>query len=154
MKPLVYIILFLTLASCSTEKITFSPVSGTLDPLTEALPLNRSLTGESDLIFYSSELTNQVSNFPRFKNSAVNDEVRNLKIYIKEYVYALQDYNLVAKNKALEKVERSYKNIQKLRKYLNQDEDNVINRYLVRIKSNITKIEAINNKPNSVSIKQ
>ena len=95
-----------------------------------------------------------MSTFPKFKNSAVNDEVAVLKKYIKDYVYALQVYNIDEKAQALDRVERSYKKIQKLRNFLNSDDDNVINRYLVRIKSNIAKLESINNSSESISIQQ
>lgn len=155
MRPYIYLIIILTtLASCSTEKITFSPVGGNLSSLNSATPLNRNFKEKSDVVFYSSELTNQMSTFPKFKNSAVNEEVAVLKKYIKDYVYALQVYNIDEKAQALDRVERSYKKIQKLRNFLNSDDDNVINRYLVRIKSNIAKLESINNNSESISIQQ
>lgn len=155
MRPYIYLIIILTsLASCSTEKITFSPVGGNLTSLNSATPLNRNFKEKSDVVFYSSELTNQMSTFPKFKNSAVNEEVAVLKKYIKDYVYALQVYNIDEKAQALDRVERSYKKIQKLRNFLNSDDDNVINRYLVRIKSNIAKLESINNSSESISIQQ
>lgn len=155
MRPYIYLIIILTsLASCSTEKITFSPVGGNLTSLNSATPLNRNFKEKSDVVFYSSELTNQMSTFPKFKNSAVNEEVAVLKKYIKDYVYALQVYNIDEKAQALDRVERSYKKIQKLRNFLNSDDDNVINRYLVRIKSNIAKLESINNNSESISIQQ
>ena len=155
MRPYIYLIIILTsLASCSTEKITFSPVGGNLSSLNSAIPLNRNFKEKSDVVFYSSELTNQMSTFPKFKNSAVNEEVAVLKKYIKDYVYALQVYNIDEKAQALDRVERSYKKIQKLRNFLNSDDDNVINRYLVRIKSNIAKLESINNSSESISIQQ
>lgn len=155
MRPYIYLIIILTsLASCSTEKITFSPVGGNLSSLNSATPLNRNFKEKSDVVFYSSELTNQMSTFPKFKNSAVNEEVAVLKKYIKDYVYALQVYNIDEKAQALDRVERSYKKIQKLRNFLNSDDDNVINRYLVRIKSNIAKLESINNSSESISIQQ
>lgn len=155
MRPYIYLIIILTsLASCSTEKITFSPVGGNLSSLNSATPLNRNFKEKSDVVFYSSELTNQMSTFPKFKNSAVNEEVAVLKKYIKDYVYALQVYNIDEKAQALDRVERSYKKIQKLRNFLNSDDDNVINRYLVRIKNNIAKLESINNNSESISIQQ
>ena len=157
MRPFIYFIIILTsLASCSTEKITFSPVGGNLSSLnaTTTPPLNRNFKEKSDVVFYSSELTNQMSTFPKFKNSAVNEEVTVLKKYVKDYVYALQVYNIEDKAVALDRLERSYKKIQKLRNFLSTDDDNVINRYLVRVKSNIAKLESLNNSTNSISIQQ
>ena len=152
MKPLVYIFIFLTTISCSSEKVL--PIDTDGINLSSLSPINRNFQEQSDVIFYTSELTNLASTFPKSQNQAVNEEVKNLKIYIKDYIYALQDYNLTARNKASLGIERSYKKIQKLRKFLNQDEDEVVNRYLVRIKGNITKLEALQNNPNSTSVKQ
>ena len=76
-----------------------------------------------------------------------------VKKSVKNYVYALEEYNIEARKQALFEIERSYKKIQRLRKYLSKDDNNLINRYLVRVKSNITKLETLT-KPKSVSIKQ
>lgn len=153
MKPLIFIFIFLTcFISCSTEKVM--PFDGDSISLTSLTPVNRNFKEQSDVIFYSSEITNLISTFPKLKNKAVNDEVNNLKIYIKDYIYASQEYNVNARNKASFGIEKSYKKIQKLRKYLDKDEDDIVNRYLVRIKGNITKLEALQNNPDSISIKQ
>lgn len=155
MKPFIYLlIILLSLASCSTEKITFSPVGGNANALSDGAVHNRNFKEKSDIVFYSSELTNQMSTIPKFKNSAVNEEVSLLKRYVKDYVYSLQVYNIDDKAKALDRLERSYKKIQKLRSFLNPDDDDIINRYLVRIKSNIAKLESLNNTTNSISVQQ
>jgi len=142
MKVYRYLIICIIATSCHTEKITFSPVGGALT-FNDPIPLNRNFKEKSDIVFYSSELTNQISTFPKFQNSAVNDEVQNLKSHIKDYVFSLQEYKIEEKAKALSNVEKSYKKIQKLRGYLNADDNNIINRYLVRIKGTISKLEAL-----------
>jgi len=120
----------------------------------EPAVVNRNFQDQTDAVFYSSELTNAMSTFPKLQNTAVNLEVARLKKGVRNYVYALQQYNIDARKDALDDVEKSYKKIQRLRKFLNKDDDDVINRYLVRIKSNITKLEALNKQNNSISVQQ
>lgn len=132
----------LVMLSCSTEKIGLSPVT---DNISNApIPYNRNFKEQTDDIFYASELTNLISTFPKFSNTALNEEVGILKTSVRSYVYAQQKYNIDAKEKNLYKIEKSYRKIQRLRKFLNKDEDDVLNRYLVRIKSNINKLESLN----------
>ena len=54
----------------------------------------------------------------------------------------MEAYNMNGLNNAQRNFEKSYKNLQNLRKFLNQDEDQVLNRYLVRIKTNMTFLES------------
>ena len=88
------------------------------------------------------EITNLIATFPRFNNTAVDKEVFLLKEQLQNYLYAYEAYNLEGKNRALKNIEKRYKKIQQLRKFLNTDDDEVINRYLVRIKTNISTLES------------
>ncbi|MGP1501812.1 hypothetical protein [Bergeyella cardium] len=155
-KYFTYLLIPILLVSCTLEKASISPMGASLNSFpseTKVASTNKKSKDKSEIIYYSSELTNQVSRFPKFKSNAVNKEVLNLKKSVKNYVYALQEYNIEARKQALFEIERSYKKIQRLRKYLSKDDNNLINRYLVRVKSNITKLETLT-KPKSVSIKQ
>ena len=89
----------------------------------------------------ASEITNLISTFPKFSNTALNEEVSSLKYTLQNYLYAIESGNKSGKNKTIRNLEKSYKHIQKLRKYLEKDEDEVLNRYLVRLKTNVTVIE-------------
>ena len=110
-----------------------------------------SYTDKKSQIVYSSEITNLISTFPKFKNDAVNAEVINLKYHLKDYVNAMEAYNINGLNKAQRQFQKSYKKIQNLRKYLNPDDDQVLNRYLVRIKTNMSLLES-NLQKDSLSI--
>lgn len=138
------------LVSCSTEKVNLSPVYETFTDskpaLSERVP--ETFSRATDRNFYASELINQVATFPKFNNTALNNEVSTLKVYIKQYVYSIQEYNIVNQQKSLRNLEKSYKKIQKLRSYLPKDENETINRYLVRIKSNIAQLEAAKHQEN------
>lgn len=140
------IALFVTLSalSCTSEKVTLSPVydnlSGPNTPTIVNYP--QRFDESSKHLFYASELSSQASSFPKFRNQAVNREVDVLKYNIKQYVYAVQEHNLLGQDSSLIKLQKSYRKIQKLRKSLPTEEDEVINRYLVRIKSNLEQIEA------------
>ncbi len=134
---LCYILLLLLAVSCSAEKINLSPI-GTMSSSSEIY----SYSERKNLIVYSSEISNLITSFPKFKNDAVNEEVGKLKYYLKDYIGAMEAYNMNGLNTSQRNFEKSYKKLQKLRKYLNKDDDQVLNRYLVRIKTNMTFLES------------
>lgn len=140
-----FVVIIVLLLSCSSEKVTLSPIYNSFSNETPQKPTRfpdrfNDKTGE---VFYASELLSHISTFPKFQNTALNDEVIHLKHNIKEYVYAVQSYNLTKQEKSLYNIEKSYKKIQRLRKYLNKNDDEIINRYLVRIKSNISQLQTL-----------
>ena len=130
------LIMFLAL-SCSAEKINLSPI-GAMSGSSAIY----SYDDRKNLIVYSSEITNLVASFPKFRSDAVNAEVTKLKYHLKDYIGAMEAYNINGLNRAQRNFEKSYKKLQTLRKYLNSDEDQVLNRYLVRIKTNMTFLES------------
>lgn len=138
-KPKCYYFLLFFIISCSAEKINLSPTGDTLLGNNSAyVPLE----GQKNLVLYSSEITNLISSFPKFRNDAVNLEVKNLKSHLRDYVDAMKNFNQFETAKSYARFERSYKKLQKLRKYLNKDEEEVLNRYLVRIKINMNHLQS------------
>lgn len=131
-----YILLIFFIFSCSAEKINLSPLGDNSDPSNEQHSLY-SVTERKNITLYSSEITNLIGSFPKFRNQGVNAEVLNLKSYLKDYIGAVVSYNMLESEASRKKVEKSYKKLQTLRKFLNKDEDEVLNRYLVRIKTNM-----------------
>ncbi len=127
------------LSSCATDKFTPSPTNGT--SVSAGGSLEEKFGASIKQNVNAAEITNLISTFPRFTNDGVNREITVLKAHLQEYIYAYGEYNLVAKQKAHRNIEKSYKKIQNLRKYLKKDEDVVLNRYLTRIKTNITVLE-------------
>lgn len=136
-----YILIFFFALSCSAEKINLSPVGNSILEKGEGVQ-TYSYSERKNLIVYSSEITNLISSFPKFRNDAVNKEVTNLKYHLKDYIGAVESYNINGRNNAQRSFEKSYKKLQKLRPYLNSDEDQVLNRYLVRIKTNMSLLES------------
>ena len=136
-----YILILTFFLSCSADKINLSPVGNSILE-TGAEKSAYSYNNRKNLIVYSSEVTNLVSSFPKFRSDAVNGEVTNLKYHIKDYIGAMEAYNINGLNIAQRNFEKSYKKLQKLRKYLNPEEDQVLNRYLVRIKTNMAFLES------------
>ena len=134
-----YLPLFLILLSCSAENINLSPViyNSSLNSESRVYKLD----DKKALIIYSSEITNLISSFPKFKHDAVNSEVKILKLHLKEYIDAMEAYNMTGLFQSQRKFEKSYRKLQKLRKFLNDDEDGVLSRYLVRIKTNISQLD-------------
>lgn len=121
--------------SCSTESNIVS------DNNSIEIGKYRSISPEK--ISYASTISNLISTFPKFKNDALNSEIKNLKKHLTDYLNALQIYDSKEKVLSIKSFESSYKKIQKLRKYINPDDDQVLNRYLVRIKTSINLLEAI-----------
>jgi len=142
-----YFLILLLALSCSAEKINLSPV-GTMSSSNDIY----SYSERKNLIAYSSEISNLVVSFPKFRNDAVNSEVTNLKYHLKDYIGAMEAYNINGLNSAQRNFEKSYKKLQNLRKFLNQDEDQVLNRYLVRIKTNMTFLESNISKDSATTI--
>ncbi|AZA61380.1 MULTISPECIES: hypothetical protein [Chryseobacterium] len=135
--------LLLITSSCATEKLNLSPLSNTFSSDSKSVDSEDSKSISINITenVNASEITNLISTFPKFTNSAVNNEVITLKYTLQNYLYAIAAGNTSGKNKTIKNLEKSYKNIQKLRRYLKKDEDEVLNRYLVRLKTNVTVIE-------------
>lgn len=138
-------ILLLLTSSCATEKLNFSPLSNHFYSETGSDSDNRGLKKSIDISIkenvHASEISNLISTFPKFKNGSVNDEVVSLKYSLQNYLYAIDANNIQGKKRAVKSFENSYKKIQKLRQHLSKDDDEILNRYLVRLKTNISVIE-------------
>ncbi|MCX8525109.1 hypothetical protein OF897_14410 [Chryseobacterium formosus] len=142
MKRLFFLgILLIITSSCATEKLNMSPLSNSFSSDAKTESDNKSISINITENVNASEITNLISTFPKFSNTALNEEVSNLKYTLQNYLYAIESGNKSGKNKTIRNLEKSYKSIQKLRKYLKKDEDEVLNRYLVRLKTNVTVIE-------------
>ncbi|MFC4165409.1 chitosanase [Epilithonimonas zeae] len=125
--------------SCSTSSAASEELHG--DSLSDTYAY---LTPEA--IVYASSISNLVSTFPKFRNDAVNREVGVLKNSLTDYLTAIRNFNQSDKHRSLEGFEKAYKKIQKLRKFLITDDDEVLNRYMVKIKTNMNLLEASLNK--------
>ncbi|WP_144283494.1 hypothetical protein [Chryseobacterium echinoideorum] len=131
--------IYVFINSCATEKPNLSPLtdSGTVSNSESSKGVNINITGNIN----ASEITNLISSFPKFSNSALNEEITVLKYTLQNYLYAVESGNISGKKKAIKNLEKSYKSIQKLRRFLKKDDDEVLNRYLVRLKTNVSVIE-------------
>lgn len=94
-----------------------------------------------DDIGYASEITNLNSSLPKFSNKKVNTELGIFKYILKEYIGGLEAHNKLGMKRAYHDYEVSYKKLQILKSKLNQDEADVLNRYLVRIKTNMGNLQ-------------
>ncbi|WP_223608764.1 hypothetical protein [Chryseobacterium sp. OSA05B] len=138
-------VLLLIITSCATEKLNLSPLSNNFYSETKGSDSDRGVKKGFDINIKenvnASEISNLISTFPKFKNNGLNDEVTSLKYSLQNYLYAIDANNSNGKNRAVKSFEKSYKKIQKLRQQLDKDDDEVLNRYLVRLKTNISVIE-------------
>lgn len=145
MKRLIFFGVLLIITSCATEKLNFSPLSNNFYSDSKGSDSDRGVKKGFDINIKenvnASEISNLISTFPQFKYAALNEEITSLKYSLQNYLYAIDANNLSGKNRALKSFEKSYKKVQKLRQNLNKDDNDVLNRYLVRLKTNITVIE-------------
>ncbi|MNK21034.1 hypothetical protein D3C87_392850 [compost metagenome] len=125
--------------SCSTNSAVSEQVHSELysDPYSYLTP---------EAIVYASSISNLVSTFPKFRNDAVNREVTSLKNALTDYLTSVRDFNQSSKSKSLNDFEKNYKKIQKLRKFMMKEDDEVLNRYMVKIKTNMNLLEAAQSK--------
>lgn len=146
MKRLIFFgVLTITTASCTMEKPNFSPLSNSFYSEAKGSDSDNDARNSIEMNIKenvnASEISNLTATFPQFKNTALNAEITVLKYSLQNYLYAIDASNVPGKNKALKDFEKSYKKIQKLRQSLNSDDNEVLNRYLVRLKSNVSAIE-------------
>ena len=140
----------LLLVSCSVEKVSVSPATALLsevsyDTFTDAAD---DIETKIEFINYSSEINNAFQNsLISFSKKEVNEEVSALKFTISEYLYAVKEHNMVGKEKSFFNYEKSYKKLQKLKNKLSPEEQDTLNRFLVKIKTNITLIESLKDTP-------
>ncbi|WP_295213086.1 hypothetical protein [uncultured Chryseobacterium sp.] len=138
-------VLIITTSSCTTEKPNFSPLSNSFYSDAKGSDSDKGTRNSIEMNvkenINASEISNITATFPQFKSTALNTEVNALKYSLQNYLYAIDANNISGKNKALKDFEKSYKKIQKLRQNLNSDDNEVLNRYLVRLKSNVSAIE-------------
>ncbi|SFN51666.1 hypothetical protein SAMN05421594_3111 [Chryseobacterium oleae] len=145
MRKLIFFGVLLIITSCATEKLNLSPLSNNFYSETKGSDSDRGAKKGFDINIKenvnASEISNLISTFPKFKNNGLNEEVTSLKYSLQNYLYAIDANNSNGKNRAVKSFEKSYKKIQKLRQQLDKDDDEVLNRYLVRLKTNISVIE-------------
>lgn len=127
--------------SCTAEKINLSPIS---DNISNDLYPSSDVVVKTEAIAYQSEITNLIASFPKFKNDDLNNEIQNLKNSLNDYVIAYSKKDEKTKKSAYKDYVKYYKKIQKLRKHINKDQNEVLNRYMVRIKTNINLLKSIN----------
>ncbi len=130
------------LLSCMAEKGNTSPLVTTFGEGGTAVTISEKYYENFRKNTNAAEITNLTSTFPVFSHKAVDKEVDNLKINLNNYIYAIESFNIRGKERSLKAVEESYKKLQHYRKKLNPDQDEVMNRYLVRIKTNMTILES------------
>ncbi|MDR6923248.1 MULTISPECIES: hypothetical protein [Chryseobacterium] len=145
MKKLFFFGVLIIITSCATEKLNLSPLSNNFYSETKGSDSDRGSKKSFDINIKenvnASEISNLISTFPKFKNDGLNEEITSLKYSLQNYLYAIDANNLNGKNRAIKSFEKSYKKIQKLRQNIEKDDNEVLNRYLVRLKTNISVIE-------------
>ncbi|SFI22181.1 hypothetical protein [Halpernia frigidisoli] len=132
----------LLMMSCSSEKVNLSPVSDNLrNDLYES---SNDLSKKTATLAYQSDISNLLSTFPKFNNKLLDREVDALKSALNGYIAAISNKDIKKRNNFYKSYVNSYIKIQNLRKSLTSDLDNILNRYMVRLKTNVNLLESLN----------
>lgn len=136
------LLIFFIVGSCAVDKVNLSPTSNFFSGVITETPQKLSEAIEASISFtkYSSEITNSFSTLINFSKKEVNKELSLMKFYVSEYIYASQEGNKVGEERAIQQYKESYKKLQKLKLKLPYDEQELLNRFLVKIKTNISLI--------------
>ena len=128
--------------SCSVEKLNLSPLANSFSNTNYVYSASSKTSESINTINYTSELSNFLSEFPIFSNKIMNSEIYKLKLYITDYLYAIKQKDVISKNDAYELYKKTFVNIQKLKDKLPEDELELLNRFMAKVKTNITLIES------------
>lgn len=143
-KNLGFVVYLLLLTSCSVEKINLSPLSSSFASYNSTSSTINNTTQSLNNVNYASEITNTLAEFPTFSSQKLNSEIHKMKLHISDYIFALKQNDNSEKNKAYKNYTTCYKSIQNLKSNLSSEELELLNRYLVKIKTNISLIDSIN----------
>lgn len=128
--------------SCSVEKLNLSPLANSFSNINSVYSASSKTSESINTINYTSELSNLLSEFPIFSNKTMNSEIYKLKLHITDYLYAIKQKDVISKNDAYELYKKTFVNIQKLKDKLPEDELELLNRFMAKVKTNITLIES------------
>lgn len=131
--------------SCSVEKVNLSPTTSLLaiTKNTSTQSISKDINNNVDFIKYSSEITNTLSLRNDFSNKEINKTFADLKFNITEYIYAIKEHNTMGKEKAYYNYENCYKKLQKQKSKLTPENQEILNRILVNVKTNLNLISAL-----------
>lgn len=156
-KFIVLSVYFSALTSCDTEKANLSPFSESYFTSVSGEPINiqrmmNEYNRSTKAISYASEMTNLLAKFPKFKNEKVNKQISVLKTDIHHYIYAYEAYNQSGKERHLVHFSKSSQKLQNSKNELSAREQEILNLYLAKIKTNMSSLESSQNE-NSASHK-
>lgn len=132
----------LLLTSCSVEKVNLSPLSNSFSSYSTQTSFSEQTYKSMERVNYLSEITNTLTEFPVFKNQKLNAEIYKMKLHISDYIYSIKQNNSAEQTKAYNNYTNSYKTIQTLKTGLPKDDLELLNRYLAKIKTNISLIDS------------
>lgn len=130
------------LASCMAE-------SNNLSPLTKSF--SSSNVSEKNIVenlennvnknVYASEITDLTTSFPKTSNEKFNEKISLLKFQVQYYIEINDVPSL--KQKTAKNIKSTYKKVQSLMKKLSEEEKELVKIPLVKIKTNISKLQAV-----------
>jgi len=95
----------------------------------------------AEKVKYISDISEMINIFPNFRNPDIDDEIRELKIALQYYIYSTIEGNINQKISSYKDYAKSYNQLQVLKRHLRDDDIELIDQYLIRIKANINSLE-------------
>lgn len=138
-KLILFILLSVIIVSCSAEKIAFFSETNSKQNL---INFQKDVSQNVNKVNYMSELSDIVSYIPEFKNEKLNKVIEKTKFDITDYVYAIREYNRVGEERSFDRLQSDFKKLTKFKNLMSEDEYEVLMRYLVKIKSNISLLKS------------
>lgn len=130
------------LASCMAESNNFSPLTTSLSANNKGVDnVIQKVENSVDKTVYASEITNLTSSFPKTSNEKFNEKVSLLKFQTRYYLEVNDVPSL--EEKAIKNIKSTYKKVQNLMKKLSEEERELVKIPLVKIKTNITKLQIL-----------
>lgn len=130
--------------SCTSDKLNTSIVLER-SSLTPQQSLRHSIIDDVTDIYtvqYSLRLNATLDSFPILKVDHIDKEIKRLKFYATEIMYALKEQNPKGREKAQYHFQQTYQKIQRLKTKLDPDQQELLNRYLTRVKTDISLLES------------
>lgn len=138
-KLILFILLSVIIVSCSAEKIAFFSETNSKQNL---IDFQKDVSLNVNKVNYMSELSDVVSYIPEFKNEKINEALEKTKFDITDYIYAIREYNRVGEERSFDRLQSDFKKLTKFKNLMSEDEYEVLMRYLVKVKSNISLLKS------------
>jgi len=95
----------------------------------------------TEKIKYISDISEMISISTNFHNPDIDSEMKDLKVALQYYIYSIIDGDINKKINSYKEYARSYNQLQILKEHLSDDDIEIMDQYLIRIRVNVNSLE-------------